>query len=127
MALYIDEPATDEQYDALEHIFTGKPGGPLDRLQVLVTQFLGVKRVPIRYTIDGPIHSVAIPDVLDVAVEPAGGTDPVRAMVISNTRHACGPDLPAVRGVRGVFRDYGCAWDNTDKNGPYKLIEWSAA
>jgi hypothetical protein len=127
MALYIDERATDEQYGALEHIFTGKAGGPLGRLQVLVTQFLGVKRVPITYTIDGPIHSVAIPNILDVAVEPAGGTDPVREMVISNTRHACGPDLPVARGMRGVFRDYGFAWDNTGKNGHYKLIEWSAA
>jgi len=127
MALYIDERATDEQYDALEQIFTGKAGGPLGRLQVLVTQFLGVKRVPITYTIDGPIHSVAIPNILDVAVEPAGGTDPVREMVISNTRHACGPDLPVARGVRGAFRDYGFAWDNTGKNGHYKLIEWSAA
>ncbi len=127
MALYIDERATDEQYDALEQIFTGKAGGPLGRLQVLVTQFLGTKRVPITYMIDGPIHSVAIPNILDVAVEPAGGTDPVREMLISNTRHACGPDLPVARGVRGVFRDYGFAWDNIGKNGHYKLIEWSAA
>src|SRR5262245_39988322 len=88
MALYIDERATDEQYDALVQIFTGKAGGPLARLQVLVTQFLGVKRTPITYTIDGPIHSVAIPGILDVAIEPAGGTHPVREMIITNTRHA---------------------------------------
>ncbi len=99
MALYIDERATDEQYDALEQIFTGKAGGPLGRLQVLVTQFLGTKRVPITYMIDGPIHSVAIPNILDVAVEPAGGTDPVREMLISNTRHACGRvGMPTLRG-----------------------------
>jgi len=48
-------------------------------------------------------------------------------MVITNTRHACGPDLPVARGVRGVFRDHGFAWDNTGKNGHYKLIEWAAA
>jgi hypothetical protein len=39
----------------------------------------------------------------------------VREMIITNTRHACGPDLPVARGVRGVFRDYGFAWDNTGK------------
>jgi len=127
MALYIDERATEAQYDALVQIFTGQAGGPLARLQVLVTQFLGVKRMPITYTIDGPIHSVAIPGILDVAVAPAGGTDPVREMVITNTRHACGPDLPVARGVRGVFRDHGFSWDNTGRNGHYKLIEWSAA
>jgi hypothetical protein len=126
MALYIDARATAEQYAALVQIFSGKAGGPLARLQVLVTEFLGVKQVPIAYTIDGPIHSVAIQDILDVAVEPAGGANPPREMVITNTRHACGPDLPVARGVRGTFRDYGYAWDNTGKNGHYKLIAWRA-
>jgi hypothetical protein len=124
MALYIDERATPAQQEALVEIFSGKAGGPLARLQVLVTEFLGVKRVPIAYTIDGPIHSVLIPDILDVALEPAGGAHPPREMVITNTRHACGPDLPVARGVRGKFRDYGYAWDNTGKNGHYKLIAW---
>jgi len=125
MALYIDERATSPQHDALLEIFSGKAGGPLARLQVLVTDFLGVKRVPISYTIEGPRHSVSIPDIVDVALEPAGGTNPPREMVITNTRHTCGPDLPVGRSVRGRFHDHGYAWDNTGKNGHYKLIEWS--
>ena len=36
-------------------------------------------------------------------------------MVITNTRHAWGLDLSVARGVRGVFRDHGFAWDNTGK------------
>lgn len=127
MALYIDERATPEQYDALVAIFSGKAGGPLERLQTLVTDFLGVKCAPIRYTIAGPVHSVFIQDVLDVAVEPAGGSDPPREMVITNTRHVCGPDLPVARSLRGKFQDFGYAWDNTGKNGHYKLIEWSVS
>jgi hypothetical protein len=47
-------------------------GGPLARWQVLVTEFLGCKRVSITDTIDGPIYGVFIPDILDVALEPAG-------------------------------------------------------
>jgi hypothetical protein len=39
---------------------------------VLVTEFLGVKRVPITDTIDGPIPGVFIPGILAVALEPAG-------------------------------------------------------
>ncbi|HEY7496136.1 MAG TPA: DUF1326 domain-containing protein [Candidatus Tectomicrobia bacterium] len=127
LALYIDERATQAQYDALVEIFTGKAGGPLERLQTLVTDFLGVKRVPITYTIDGALHSVFIPDIVDVVVEPAGGANPPREMVITNTRHACGPDLPVARGIRGIFRDYGFAWDNAGKNGHYKLIEWAVS
>jgi hypothetical protein len=127
MALYIDERATSAQHDALVQIFSGKAGGPLERLQVLVTEFLGVRRASITYTIDGPFHSVSIPDILDVVVEPAGGANPLREMVITNTRHACGPDLPVARGVRGTFRDHGFAWDNAGKNGHYKRIEWAVS
>lgn len=126
MALYIDENATEAQYDALVEVFSGKAGGPLERLQTLVTEFLGVKRASITYTIDGALHSVAIPDIVDILVEPAGGANPPREMVITNTRHACGPDLPVARAVRGMFKDYGFSWDNAGKNGHYKLIEWSA-
>jgi hypothetical protein len=125
MALYIDERATDAQYDALVEIFSGRAGGPLERLQLLVTELLGVKRAPISYTIDGPIHSVLIPNVVDVAVEPAGGSDPPREMLITNTRHACGPDLPVARGLRGRYQDYGFAWDNRGQNGHYKRISWA--
>jgi hypothetical protein len=78
------------------------------------------------YTIEGPIHSVLIPEIVDVALEPAGGSNPPHEMTITNTRHTCGPDLPVARSIRGKFRDYGFAWDNTGKNGHYKLIEWSA-
>lgn len=127
MALYIDARATEAQYEALVQIFTGQAGGPLARLQVLVTNFLGVQRVPITYTIRDAIHSVSIANILDVAVEPAGGANPPHEMVITNTRHACGPDLPVARGLRGLFRDHGFSWDNTGKNGHYKRIAWSAA
>ena len=115
MALYIDERATPVQHDALVEIFSGKAGGPPQRLQTLVTDFLGVKQVPITYTIQGPFHSVFIPDIVDILVEPAGGANPPREMVITNTRHPCGPDLPVARGVRGSFSDYGYSWDNTGK------------
>ncbi len=126
MALYIDARASQEQHAALTEIFSGQAGGPPGRLQTLVTEFLGVKQVPIDYRIDGPIHSVRIPDILDVAVEPAGGSNPPQEMVITNTRHACGPDLPVARGVRGKYQDYGLRGDNTGQNGHYKLIEWAA-
>lgn len=126
MALYIDERASEAQHDALVNIFSGKAGGPLQRLQTLVTEFLGVKRMPITYTIDGAIHSVSIPNIVDIELEPAGGVNPPREMVITNTRHACGPDLPVARARRGFFQDYGFTWDNTGKNGHYKLIEWAA-
>jgi hypothetical protein len=47
-------------------------------------------------------------------------------MVITNTRHACGPDLPVACRVRGTVHDYGFAWDKTGQNGHHKPIDWSA-
>ena len=124
-AQHIDTEFYDAHFD--NYVYLDAYAQHLARWQVLGTELLGVKRVPIRYTIVGPVNSVFIQNIMDIAVEPAGGSTPLREMVIANTRHACGPGLPVVRGVRGTFHDYGYAWDNAGKNGHDKLIEWRAS
>jgi hypothetical protein len=47
-------------------------------------------------------------------------------MVITNARHACGPDLPVACSVRGTVNEYGFAWDYPGHHGHCKPIEWSA-
>src|SRR4051794_11813118 len=51
LAAYIDERADDRQAAALEAIFSGAEGGPMAAFAPLVSQHLGVRRVPITYTV----------------------------------------------------------------------------
>ena len=55
LGAYIDERATDEQTAALGAIFGGGEGGPMAAFAPLVATNLGMKKVPIRYAINGKV------------------------------------------------------------------------
>jgi len=53
MALYLDERASHDQKDALTKIFSGKAGGGLFGIAAnLIEEVLGVKSVPIEFSIE---------------------------------------------------------------------------
>ena len=48
LGLYLDERASPAAGDALTEILTGKAGGTTSWFKIVVSEFLGVKKVPIR-------------------------------------------------------------------------------
>jgi hypothetical protein len=126
VAAYIDERADDKQTEALGAIFTGAAGGPMAVLAPLIGKTLGVKKVPIRYKIDGKKRAAEIPGVLQVAVEPLPTAHPSGEMW-ANTGHPVSPDKLAfaVGAAGSTFSDHGMRWDNSGKNGHYAPIRWS--
>jgi len=128
VAAYIDERADDKQTEALGAIFTGAAGGPMAILAPLIGKTLGVKKVPIRYKIDGKKRSAEIPSVLHMAVDPLPTAHPSGEMW-ANVGHPVSPDklALAVGAAGNTFSDYGMRWDNSGKNGHYAPISWSSA
>ena len=126
VAAYIDERADDKQTEALGAIFTGAAGGPMATLAPLIGKTLGVKKVPIRYKIDGKKRSAEIPGVLHMAVDPLPTAHPSGEMW-ANVGHPVSPDklALAVGAAGNTFSDYGMRWDNSGKNGHYAPISWS--
>ena len=57
VAAYIDERADEKQTAALGAIFTGAVGGPMAHFAPLIAKNLGVKKVPITYSIKGKTRS----------------------------------------------------------------------
>src|SRR6267154_6850743 len=53
VAAYIDERANEQQTEALGAIFTGAAGGPMAHFAPLIVKNLGVKKVPITYSVKG--------------------------------------------------------------------------
>ena len=95
----------------------------------LIGEVLGVRSVPITYTVEGKRRSVAIPDILSMAVRPipsAMGED--KEMVAVNA-HPFAPEgvVMAVGEPGYAVSDYGLSWDNSGKNGHYAPIRWSNA
>jgi hypothetical protein len=81
LAAYIDERANDEQTAALGAIFGGAEGGPMAAFAPLVGKHLGVKKVEIKYAINGKTRSAEIPGIMHMAVEPRPCTRAVRFWV----------------------------------------------
>jgi len=127
-ATYVDERADDAQAAALEAIFSGAAGGPMAAFTPLISTYLGTKKAPITFRIDGKTRSAAIPGILNLAVDPLPTMHPGGEMWI-NIGHPVNPDRMALAvGAAGnVYTDHGMRWDNSGKNGLYAAIAWSNA
>jgi hypothetical protein len=83
LGLFVDDQATDEQFDQLVKVFGGQLGGPMAGLAPLIGEMAGVERAAIEFTDDGLLHRVRVGDVIEFEIEdvvPFGKEDgqPVR-------------------------------------------------
>jgi hypothetical protein len=83
LGMFLDDQATDEQFDKLVQVFGGQLGGPMAALAPLVGEMLGAERAAIEVRDDGLRHSVRVGNAIDFEVEdivPFGKEDgrPVR-------------------------------------------------
>src|SRR5437764_10677992 len=69
LGVFIDDQATDDQFDKLVQVFSGQLGGPMAGLAPLVGEILGVERAAIDVQDDGVRHSVRIGDAIDFEIE----------------------------------------------------------
>src|SRR3954447_17414225 len=69
LGVFVDEQASDEQFDKLVQVFSGQLGGPLGALTPLIGEMLGVERAPIEVVNDGVRHTVRIGDAVDFEIE----------------------------------------------------------
>src|ERR1700758_3204264 len=69
LGVFIDAAASDEQAEKLGGVFSGALGGPRAGLGPLISENLGVQRLPIEIREDGLRHSVRIGDAVDFEVE----------------------------------------------------------
>lgn len=126
VAAYIDERADDQQTEALGAIFSGAEGGPMAAFAPLIGNHLGVKKVAIKYAINGRIRSAEIPGIMHMAVEPLP-TMHASGEIWAAVGHPVAPDklALAVATKDSIFADHLMSWDNSGKNGHYAPINWS--
>jgi hypothetical protein len=126
LAAYIDQRADDQQTAALGAIFGGAEGGPMAAFAPLVGKHLGVRKVPITYTVQGKTRSAEIPGVMRMSVEPLPTMHP-GGEIWASVGHPIAPDrlALAVGGKDSTFADHGMRWDNSGRNGHYAPISWS--
>lgn len=124
-ALYVDETTTDAQVSALEKIFSGAAGGTTGLMGMLVSTFLGVKKLPITIEREGKVRHVTFGGkVLKAQVTPVPGGSPDGDLVATNTQYWMGPDVTVATAPKSKFRDFGRVWDLSGKSAEIVQIEW---
>lgn len=69
VGVYVDDQASDEQFDKLVQVFGGQLGGPMGALAPLVGEVVGAERAAIETADDGLRHSVRVGDTIDFEIE----------------------------------------------------------
>jgi hypothetical protein len=113
VGVFVDDGATEEQFDKLVQVFSGQLGGPMAGLAPLIGEMLGVQRATIEVDEDGLRHSVRIGDEIDFEIEdivPFGVEtgEPVR---FSGMFHPVGSDLTMAEAKRSRINAFGIEYD----------------
>ena len=125
--LYIDERATDEQFEALRGIFAGESGGPWSILAQFYrdSQYALVRRMPLEISIDAKSRSVKASDSLFLEVEAIRGADREGVATITNLRNVIhGPEHVMAHSKHKVDEE-GLSWETEGKHGLYSRFRWS--
>ncbi|MBV8638384.1 MAG: DUF1326 domain-containing protein [Candidatus Eremiobacteraeota bacterium] len=128
LLLLIDDKATDEQVDALLAAYSGKLGGPLADLAQLVSEVVGVERVPISHQVRGGAGTLHAGDYVAAEMEPYRGPDgsptTLRDSIFSTI-----PGSPAYVAKAKYHRvdipNYGIKWEFEGRNaiqGDYTIV-----
>jgi hypothetical protein len=127
VGVFVDEDASEEQFDKLVQVFGGQLGGPMAGLAPLIGEMLGVQRAAIDIEDDGLLHSVRVDDVIDFQIQdivPFGVEtgEPVR---FAGMFHPVGSDLVMAEAKRTRINAFGITYEG--KTGLSKSsFSWAA-
>jgi len=113
LGMFVDDQASDEQFDKLVKVFGGQLGGPMAGLAPLVGEVVGVERAAIELSDDGLRHSVRVGDVIEFEVEdivPFGKEDgrPVR---FDGMFHPAGANLTMAEARHSRINAFGIQYE----------------
>jgi len=113
VGVFIDNDASDEQFEKLVQVFSGHLGGPMAALGPLVGEMLGAERAQIEVADDGLRHRVTVADKIDFEIEdivPFGVEtgEPVR---FSGMFHPVGSNLTMAEAKRSKINAFGISYE----------------
>jgi hypothetical protein len=112
LGVYVDQEASDEQFDKLVKVFSGQLGGPMAGLAPLIGEVVGTERASIEMDDEGLRHLVRVGDKIEIEIEdivPFGKEDgqPVK---FQGMFHPVAPDLTMAEAKRSRINAFGIAY-----------------
>jgi hypothetical protein len=113
LGVFIDDQASDDQFDKLVEVFSGQLGGPMAGLAPLVGEMLGVERAAIDVHDDGLRHSVKVADKIDFEIEDivAFGVETGRPVRFDGMFHPVGSNLTMAEAKRSRIDAFGIRYE----------------
>jgi hypothetical protein len=124
VALFIDERASEDAYEALLAIFSGAAKGTTGLFRVLVGELIGHERQPVSYENDGKTRHLTVGRKIVGAVHPVAGKDPEKDLVITNSEYWMGADITVATASKGKLRAHGRVWDFDGRSAEICQIDW---
>ena len=113
VGVFIDDGASEAQFDKLLQVFSGQLGGPMAGLAPLIGEMLGVQRAAIEVEDDGLRHRVRIDDVIDFEIEDIVpfGVDTGEPVRFAGMFHPAGSDLTMAEAKRSRINAFGIEYE----------------
>jgi hypothetical protein len=124
LALFIDDRATDDQFAHLEEIMRGRRRGTTGLFSMLVGEYLGAERAPVRFTTDGDRRELSVGKMIQGAVEPIAGARPGEEVTVVNTQYWMGPEVTVAQATTGRVRAFGRVWNFEGRSAEICRIAW---
>ncbi len=124
LALWIDERATDEQFEQLEAIFTGRSRGTTGLFKLLVGSYLGAERAPVDFVTDGDTRTLSVGRYIQGAVKPIVGARDGEEVAVVNTQYWMGPEVTVAEATMGRVRAFGRVWNFEGRSAEICQIKW---
>lgn len=127
LGVLVDDSASDEQAEAVGKVFSGELGGPMGGLAPLVTENLGVERVPMEFSSENGKHRITLGDKGGIAVEDvvSFGVETGEPARLTGIFHPAGSELVVGKATESGVNAFGIELDNEGGSGFSAPFSWS--
>jgi hypothetical protein len=113
VGVFVDDGASDAEFDQLVRVFGGQLGGPMAGLAPLIGEMLGAERAAIEIVDDGLRHTVRIGDAVDFEIKDIVpfGVETGQPVRFSGMFHPAGSDLTMAEAQRSRISAFGIEFE----------------
>jgi len=122
--LLVDEAATPDQRAALEAIFTGRAGGPWEKLAQFVSRWLDTRYPRIEFAEEEGVKKVGIPNLMQSVVSRIRGRDRGKPVLFENMFNQIHAPTQVLAFGTSEYDDGTIRMNTSKSHGLYSNFEW---
>ena len=128
LGVLIDDKASDEQTEKLGAVFGGQLGGPMEALAPLVSESLGLEKVPMEVAHENGTHRITLGDGSEMEVQEivSFGKEDGKPARLTGIFHPAGDDLKIAKATTSHVSAFGIDFAFEGGSGFANSFAWAA-